>query len=221
MAADDRMAAGAPATARPKIAVADLGSGNLRSVEKALAAAGGDVTVSADADVLARADKVVVPGQGAFGACVAGLSRDGGALTQAVREVLRSGRPYLGICIGMQILFEASEENPDCRGLGVLPGRVRRFTPASGLKIPHMGWNQTRRGPAATDMLSTTPDGSYFYFVHSYYPEPARAGDVALASEHGQTFCAAVARDNLFACQFHHEKSQAAGLGLLRRFVSL
>jgi len=209
------------AAARPRIAVADLGSGNLRSVEKALAVAGGDVTVSADADVIARADKVVVPGQGAFGACVAGLSRGGGALTQAVLEAIRGGRPYLGICIGMQILFDASEEDAGCRGLGVFPGRVKRFTPAPGLKIPHMGWNQTRRGPAANDVLSTTPDGSYFYFVHSYYPDPERPGDVALSSDHGQPFCAAVARDNVFACQFHPEKSQAAGLGLLRRFVSL
>jgi imidazole glycerol-phosphate synthase subunit HisH len=163
----------------------------------------------------------VVPGQGAFGACMAGLTRAGGALAQAVLEAIRGGRPYLGICIGMQVLFEASEEDAACRGLGVLPGRVKRFSPAPGLKIPHMGWNRTRRGPAVTDLLSTTPDGSYFYFVHSYYPEPARPEDVALSSDHGETFCAAVARDNVFACQFHPEKSQAAGLGLLRRFVTL
>jgi len=207
--------------ARSKIAIADLGSGNLRSVEKALAAVGADVVLTADADVVGRADKLVVPGQGAFGACVSSLSREGGAMREAVLESVAAGRPYLGICIGMQVLFEASEEDPTCRGLGLLPGRVKKLAPAPGLKIPHMGWNRTRRGPAGTEMLSTTPDGSYFYFVHSYYPEPARAGDVALASEHGQTFCAAVARDNLFACQFHPEKSQAAGLALLRRFVSL
>jgi glutamine amidotransferase len=206
---------------KPKIAVADLGSGNLRSVEKALQAAGGDAAVTADPDLIARADKLVVPGQGAFGACVAGLDRGGGALGQAVREAIASGRPYLGICIGMQVLFESSEEDAGCRGLGVLPGRVRKFAPAPGLKIPHMGWNQTRRGPAAGDMLSATPDGTFFYFVHSYYPVPARAEDVALSSDHGQTFCAAVARDNVFACQFHPEKSQQAGLGLLGRFVSL
>jgi glutamine amidotransferase len=206
---------------KPKIAVADLGSGNLRSVEKALQAAGGDAAVTADPDVIARADKLVVPGQGAFGACVAGLDRGGGALGQAVREAIASGRPYLGICIGMQVLFESSEEDAGCRGLGVLPGRVRKFAPAPGLKIPHMGWKSTRRGPAAGDMLSDTPDGTYFYFVHSYYPVPARADDVALSSDHGDTFCAAVARDNVFACQFHPEKSQQAGLGLLGRFVSL
>ena len=206
--------------AKPRIAVADTGRGNLRSVEKALALAGADVTVSADADLVARADKVVVPGQGAFGGCVAGLSREGGALGEAVVEAIRSGRPYLGICIGMQVLFESSEEDATCRGLGVLPGRVRRFPGASGLKIPHMGWNRTRRGPADSDLLTAVPDGSYFYFVHSYYPEPAREADVALSSDHGVSFCAAVSHQNVFACQFHPEKSQAAGLALLRRFVN-
>jgi glutamine amidotransferase len=207
--------------AKPKIAVADLGSGNLRSVEKALAAVGGEAVVTADADLVARADKVVVPGQGAFGSCVAGLERGGGALRAALGEAIRAGRPYLGICIGMQVLFDDSEEDPSCRGLGVMPGRVRKLAAAPGLKIPHMGWNQTRRGPAGGQLLSAIPEGTFFYFVHSYYPEPARAADVALTSEHGQPFCAAVARDNVFACQFHPEKSQAAGLALLARFVSL
>jgi glutamine amidotransferase len=163
----------------------------------------------------------VVPGQGAFGACVAGLSRAGGALRQSVLDAIHAGRPYLGICIGMQVLFEDSEENPDCRGLGVMPGRVRKLAAAPGIKIPHMGWNRTTRGAAGGDMLADTPDGTCFYFVHSYVPEPARAADVALSSDHGGSFCAAVARDNVFACQFHPEKSQTAGLGLLRRFVSL
>jgi imidazole glycerol-phosphate synthase subunit HisH len=202
------------------VAVADTGSGNLRSVEKALATAGAAVVVTSDAEALARADKVVVPGQGAFGGCVAGLDRGGGALREAVLDAIGAGKPYLGICLGLQVLFEASEEDPTCRGLGVFPGRVRRFVDTPGLKIPHMGWNQTRRGPARTDVLSTTPDGSYFYFVHSYYPVPGRPEDNALSSEHGVPFCAAVARDNVFACQFHPEKSQAAGLALLRRFVT-
>jgi imidazole glycerol-phosphate synthase subunit HisH len=202
------------------VAVADLGSGNLRSVEKALAAVGARAVVTADADLVARADKLVVPGQGAFGACAAGLDGGGGALRQAVRDVIASGRPFLGICIGMQLLFESSEENPAARGLGLLPGTVRRFDDRPGLKIPHMGWNQTRRGPAAGAILDEIPEGTCFYFVHSYYPAPDRAEDVALTSDHGAPFCAAVARDNIFACQFHPEKSQAAGLALLRRFVS-
>jgi glutamine amidotransferase len=200
------------------VVVADLGSGNLRSVEKAFAAAGAAVTVTADPERVARADKLVVPGQGAFGACAAGLDRGGGALREAVAEAIRSGRPFFGICIGMQLLFEGSEENPEASGFGILPGRVRRFADRPGLKIPHMGWNQTRVGPAGA--RARCPDGSYYYFVHSYYADPARAEDVALTSEHGVSFCAAVARDNVFACQFHPEKSQAAGLALLRQFVA-
>ncbi|HXI58875.1 MAG TPA: imidazole glycerol phosphate synthase subunit HisH [Polyangia bacterium] len=218
--------------ARPRVAVADTGSGNLRSVEKALAMAGADVIVTTDADQVAAADKVVVPGQGAFGGCVAGLARDGGALGQAVLQAIRAGRPYLGICLGLQVLFEGSEEDPTCRGLGVLPGQVRRFAERPGLKIPHMGWNATRPGPTSTTALTSsqsapspvlaqTSPGTFFYFVHSYYADPARPADVALETEHGIRFCAAVARDNIFACQFHPEKSQQAGLALLRSFVTL
>lgn len=209
---------------KPRIAVADTGSGNLRSVEKALARAGADVVVTSDPDVVAAADKIVVPGQGAFGGCVAGLAREGGGLGQAVLSGIRGGKPYLGLCLGLQILFEGSEEDATCAGLGVLPGRVRRFSDQlalAGLKIPHMGWNATRRGPAAAAAraLGAIPDGTYFYFVHSYYAVPARAEDVALETDHGVPFCAAVARDNVLACQFHPEKSQAAGLALLTSFV--
>jgi imidazole glycerol-phosphate synthase subunit HisH len=199
------------------IVVADLGSGNLRSVEKALTAVGAKVAVSADADVIARASKLVVPGQGAFGACAAALDAGGGALRQAIGGFLGSGRPFFGICIGMQLLFERSDENPDALGFGLLPGRVRRFAARPGLKIPHMGWNETRRGPAAGAGVA---DGAFFYFVHSYYPDPERADDVALTSDHGATFCAAVRHGNVFGTQFHPEKSQAAGLALLRGFAS-
>ena len=206
---------------KPRIAVADTGSGNLRSVEKALARAGADVVVTPDPAVIAHADQIVVPGQGQFGACMAGLGRDGGALRQVVLEALRAGKPYLGICLGLQVLFESSEENPGCAGLGVLPGTVRRFSERPGLKIPHMGWNRTTRAPAAgTPALGRVPDGTYFYFVHSYFPVPARAEDVALESDHGAKFCAAVARDNIFAAQFHPEKSQGAGAALLSAFVA-
>jgi glutamine amidotransferase len=208
-------------SAGASVIVADLGSGNLRSVEKALAAVGARVAISADADAVARADKLVVPGQGAFGACAAGLDGGGGAMREAVMSVIRAGRPFFGICIGMQLLFEGSDESPAARGLGILPGRVRRFRDTAGLKIPHMGWNRTRRGPAgAAGPAASVADGACFYFVHSYFPDPARADDVALTSEHGVAFCAAVARDNVFGCQFHPEKSQAAGLALLRSFAS-
>jgi glutamine amidotransferase len=198
------------------VVVADLGSGNLRSVEKALAAVGAAVRVSADPEAIAGADRLVVPGQGAFGACAVALDGRGGALRQALKAFIATGRPYFGICIGMQLLFESSEENPGAHGLGVLPGRVRRFAERPGLKIPHMGWNQTRRGAGAPEGV---PDGAFFYFVHSYYPDPTRPEDVALTSEHGAPFCAAVARGPVFATQFHPEKSQAAGLALLRRFA--
>ncbi len=209
--------------AKPRIAIVDPGSGNLRSVEKALALAGGDAFVTRDADQVAGADKVVVPGQGAFGACMAGLMRDGGSLRDAVLSAIRAGKHYLGICMGLQLLFPSSEEEPGCAGLGVLPGKVVRFKIAPPLKVPHMGWNACQRPPAgaASPLLADTADDTYFYFVHSYYPVPDDTRDVALVAEHGQRFCAAVARDNLFACQFHPEKSQRAGLSLLARFVSL
>jgi glutamine amidotransferase len=209
--------------AKPRIAIVDSGSGNLRSVEKALARVGADAFITSDADQVAAADKVVVPGQGAFGGCVGGLDRGGGALRGAVMQAIGKGTPFLGICIGLQVLFEGSDEDPSCKGLGVFPGRVERFTIAPPLKVPHMGWNACRRGPAAahTPFLVDTPDDAYFYFVHSYFPVPARASDIALTAEHGVKFCAAVARDNLFGCQFHPEKSQRAGLALLGRFVAL
>jgi glutamine amidotransferase len=210
---------GAPARGRARIAVVDTGSGNLRSVEKALAAVGADVLITSDPAAVARADKVVVPGQGAFGGCMAGLSRDGGALREAVLLSVKAGKPYLGLCLGLQVLFESSEEDPSCAGLGLLPGTVKRFPVTPGLKIPHMGWNETDHGPARSPVLSRTPGGTAFYFVHSYYAAPARAEDVALTSTHGLSFCAAVARDNVFACQFHPEKSQRAGLDLLASFV--
>ena len=208
---------------KPRIAIVDSGSGNLRSVEKALESVGADAFITSDADQVARADKIVVPGQGAFGGCVAGLDRAGGALRAAVMQAIGKGTPFFGICIGLQVLFEGSDEDPSCKGLGILPGRVVRFAVEPPLKVPHMGWNACCRDAAAgrAAVLRDTPDGTYFYFVHSYFPVPARAADVALTTEHGVKFCAAVARDNLFACQFHPEKSQRAGLAVLSRFVAL
>jgi glutamine amidotransferase len=209
--------------AKPRIAIVDTGSGNLRSVEKALTVAGGNAFVTRDADQVALADKVVVPGQGAFGACMAGLMRDGGSLRDAVLAAIRAGKPYLGICMGLQLLFASSEEEPGCVGLDVLPGKVVKFKIALPLKVPHMGWNACQRPPTVpvSPILANTADGTYFYFVHSYYPVLDDPRDVALFAEHGERFCAAVERDNLFACQFHPEKSQRAGLALLARFTSL
>ena len=195
------------------IAIVDVCSGNLRSVERALAHVGGDVVVTRDPETVRRADKIVVPGQGAFGVFMRGLADRG--LGEALRAKISSGAPYLGICLGMQVLFEHSEEG-DVAGLGVFAGDVVRFRPSDPtLKVPHMGWNNI-------SLKQPTPglaDGDYVYFVHSYHCVPRDPADIAVEATHGVTFCAAVQRDNVFACQFHPEKSQAVGLGILRTFV--
>jgi glutamine amidotransferase len=195
------------------IAILDVCSGNLRSVERALAHVGGNVVVTRDAETVRKADKLVVPGQGAFGMFMKGLVERG--LGEALREKIAAGTPYLGICLGLQVLFEHSEEG-DVAGLGVLRGKVTRLVPGEqALKIPHMGWNRV----AAKQAVRGVDDGTYFYFVHSYRVEPADPGLTALETTHGVPFCAAIQRDNLFACQFHPEKSQAVGQRLLRAFV--
>ncbi len=204
------------------MAIVDTGSGNLRSVQKALEAAGARAEVTADAHEIFRADKVLVPGQGAFGSCIEGLDRNGGELRQVVLDAIARGVPYFGVCLGLQVLFESSDESPNHPGLGVFAGRVVRFDLQPPLKVPHMGWNPCHRGPAAADSraLANTPEGTSFYFVHSYYGVPTDNQVVALHSDHGVPFCAAVARDNVFACQFHPEKSQTSGLHLLREFIA-
>lgn len=203
------------------IAIVDVCSGNLRSVERAIATAGGDVAVTRDADVVRRADKIVVPGQGAFGVFMRGLAERG--LGDAVREAIASGRPYLGICLGMQVLFDASEEQGPCPGLGVVPGRVVRLRPADPrVKVPHIGWNRIARcrpDPRPDPLLAGIADGAHVYFDHSYHAVPADPALVVLGAEHGLPLTAAIRSGNLFACQFHPEKSQAVGLRLLRNFV--
>jgi len=199
------------------ITVVDVCSGNLRSVERAIAQVGGDVVVTRDADAVRRADKVVVPGQGAFGMFMRGLVERG--LGDALREAIASGRPYLGICLGMQVLFDESEEQGPCPGLGVVPGRVVRMRPTDRrLKVPHIGWNQVGfRKP--DPLLAGIAEGAYVYFDHSYYGVPADPSLVALDTEHGAAMTAAIRKDNVFACQFHPEKSQSVGLQILRNFV--
>jgi glutamine amidotransferase len=202
----------------PAIAVVDSGSGNLRSVERALARVGGAPRLTSDPDAVRRADLVVVPGQGAFADCMAEMRRRG--LDEAVREVVRSGKPYLGICLGLQILFDESEEHGPVAGLGILRGRVVKFRGGGGLKVPHMGWNQIERR-RSEPLLAGLPQGAHFYFIHSYFVQPAELELTALTCDYGGSFCAAVRRDNLFACQFHPEKSQAVGLRLLANFIEL
>ena len=202
-----------------RIAVVDYGMGNLRSVSKALehVAPEATVLVTSRADEVRAAERVVVPGQGAMPDCMRELRAKG--LAEAVVEATRT-RPFLGICIGMQMLFEHGEEG-DTPGLGVLEGVVPRFAPSPGaqrLKVPHMGWNevfQVRPHP----LWSGIADASRFYFVHSYYPAPRDASVTAGECVYGLRFTCAVARDNLFAVQFHPEKSQSAGLQLLHNFV--
>jgi glutamine amidotransferase len=200
------------------IAVVDYGMGNLRSVAKALERVGAEVDVTSDAGRVRSACAVVLPGVGAFGRCMENLRAAG--LEECVREAAASGRPFLGICVGMQILFDESEEFGPVAGLGILPGRVRRFTAdSSGIKVPHMGWNQLtvrRRAPH----LDGIRDGENVYFVHSYYVDcdPALA---ATMTPYAGEFVSSVWRDNLFAVQFHPEKSQSAGLEILSNFARL
>ena len=195
------------------IAVVDYGIGNLGSVTKGFRRAGAEVELSGDPEVLRRAAALVLPGDGAFAAAMAEIESRG--LTPVLREAIERGTPLLGICIGMQLLFEESEEHGRHRGLGILPGRVRRFE--GELKVPHMGWNTlSARRPHA--VLEGVEDGAYVYFVHSYYCDAA-AEVVIAASDYGREFPAIVGRGNVLGLQFHPEKSQAVGLRLAANFV--
>ena len=199
-----------------KIAVVDYGMGNVHSVSKALqrVAPAAQVVVTADPHAIRSADRVVVPGQGALPDCMRELEASGAR--EAVLEAARA-RPFLGTCIGIQMLFERGEEG-DTAGLGLLAGEVPRFR-LTGLKIPHMGWNEVAQSrPHA--LWAGIPDSSRFYFVHSYYPAPRDAELTAATTVYGRPFTCAVARDNIFAVQFHPEKSQSAGLQLLSNFVN-
>ena len=199
---------------RPPVAVLDYGVGNLHSAAKALDRAGADVRVVATVGEADGAAGLVVPGVGAYGACLTGLASAGGAA--AVARWLEDGRPLLGICVGMQLLFEASEEGPVADGVGVVPGKIRRLT--GGVKIPHIGWDEVTVRPGSR-LFARIGDGTRFYFVHSYAPEPDGEA-VAAVCDYGGRFGAAVEHGNLFGTQFHPEKSGAAGLALLANFVA-
>jgi imidazole glycerol-phosphate synthase subunit HisH len=199
---------------RPPVALLDYGVGNLHSAAKALDRAGADVRVVPTVAEAAGAAGLVVPGVGAYGACLAGLGSAGGAA--AVATWLEGGRPLLGICVGMQLLFEASEEGPVADGVAVVPGKIRRLT--GPVKIPHIGWDEVTVRPGSR-LFAGLGDGTRFYFVHSYAPEPDGEA-VAAVCAYGGRFAAAVEHGNLFGTQFHPEKSGAAGLTLLANFVS-
>ncbi len=196
------------------IALIDYGAGNLRSVHNALVASGADgVVVTADPDIVANADRIVLPGVGAFAACMNGLSAIDGLIEAMDRRVRSDGVPFLGICVGMQLLADAGEEHGTHTGLGWIGGTVRAFDPAPGLRIPHMGWNDVV--PTVEHPVLAAGEA---YFLHGYHF--ADTADVLAASSHGETFTAAVGRDNMIGLQFHPEKSQAYGLATLERFLA-
>ena len=201
------------------IALLDYGAGNVRSVQKALTAAGGDVQLAPNPEAVAQADAVVLPGVGAFDDCINAMQRQ--ELFEAARAFVSTGKPFLGICVGYQALFEKSEEFNSCAaGLGIFEGSVVRF-PDTEAKVPQIGWNEVQFTKPDCPILQGIESGSHFYFVHSYYPQPKDESIVATRTEYGVDFASAVWRDNVFATQFHPEKSQKVGLQLLTNFVNL
>jgi glutamine amidotransferase len=202
------------------IALLDYGSGNLRSVHKALVKIGAEVEIVTQAAKLGNARAAVLPGVGAFDDCMQALQKQ--ELLEASREFIRTGRPFLGICVGYQALFEKSEEfNSRKAGLGVFSGKVVRFSEKRGLKIPQIGWNQLEEIRTDCALFNGIAEGSYVYFVHSFYPKPDDPSIVSTRTTYGETFASSAWRDNVFATQFHPEKSQQVGLRLLNNFVKL
>ncbi|MBE5988343.1 MAG: imidazole glycerol phosphate synthase subunit HisH [Paenibacillaceae bacterium] len=200
------------------IAIIDYDAGNLKSVEKALTSLGEIPVVTRDKETILAADKVILPGVGAFGDAMDKLCQYD--LPDVIRKVTEKGTPFLGICLGQQLLFDSSEECEGVKGLSVLPGKIVRFPDQSGLKVPHMGWNSLTIRPGAR-LFKGLESGAYVYFVHSYYLEADRESDVAASCEYGVAFGASVERDNVFACQFHPEKSGDTGLKILKNFIEL
>lgn len=199
------------------ITIVDYGMGNLRSVQKAFEKVGSQAVISSQPEEIAQATKLVLPGVGAFRDAIQALKDQ--SLVEPILEQIHSGKPFLGICLGLQLLFETSYEDGEYAGLGVIPGKVVRFQDQPDLKIPHMGWNQIEStGPHP--ILAGIPEQEYFYFVHSYYVAPEEESVVAAYTDYGCRFASMVARDNIVAAQFHPEKSQSAGLKLLENFAS-
>lgn len=202
------------------IALLDYGSGNLRSVHKALLKVGADIRIARLPKEMADARAVVLPGVGAFDDCIHAMEKQ--SLLEASREFIRSGRPFLGICVGYQALFEKSEEFNSCAGgLGIFQGKVVRFPNGNGLKVPQIGWNQLEIVQPQCPLFRGVENGSYVYFVHSFFPRPADSSVVATRTSYGETFASSAWQDNVFATQFHPEKSQKVGLQLLKNFVEL
>lgn len=199
------------------IGIIDYDAGNIRSVEKALSYLGEKTVVSRDPDILKSVDKVILPGVGSFGQAMENLHRY--ELVPVIRDMIEDGKPFLGICLGLQLLFESSEETPGVAGLGILKGKIVRIPEGPGLKIPHMGWNSlnVREGASLFKGLEKEP---YVYFVHSYYLQAKDPKIVAATAEYGVTIHASVEKENVFACQFHPEKSSKTGLAILKNFLA-
>lgn len=203
-----------------KVALIDYGAGNLRSVANALRELGVEPVIAASPDLLTDATHLVLPGVGSFGDCMEQLARRD--LLDSIRDWVKAGKPYLGICLGYQILFDSSEETPGVSGLGLISGTVRRFKEQPGLKIPHMGWNSVVPANPESGNWAELGAEPYFYYVHSYFPVPDDDSVIAARTSYGaDTFAAAVELPNLLACQFHPEKSQTAGLRLIRNFLGI
>ena len=200
------------------IAIVDYQMGNLRSVQKGFEKVGHDAVITSDRDTLARAEKIVLPGVGAFADAIGELRRR--ELVDPLREMIAAGKPLLGICLGLQLLFDVSYEDGCHEGLGVIAGEVRRFELPPEFKVPHMGWNQSEILCQAP-ILDSIGNGTHFYYVHSYHVVPKDHDVVAIEAEYHRPFCAAIWRDNVFATQFHPEKSQADGLRILKNFAEL
>ena len=200
------------------IGIIDYDAGNIKSVEKAVNALGQETVVSRDPQMLLQADKVILPGVGAFGDAMGRLRQYG--LEEVIREIAGRGTPFLGMCLGLQLLFDSSEESPGVKGLGLLPGKILRIPEKEGLKIPHMGWNSLSIRPGAR-LFRGIPENSYVYFVHSYYLKAEDESIVAASAEYGVHIHASVEKGNLFACQFHPEKSSSTGLAILKNFIEI
>ena len=200
------------------IAIIDYDAGNLKSVEKALVSLGEEVLVSRDSSAILQADKVILPGVGSFGDAMNNLDKFG--LVDTIKKVTRNGTPFLGICLGLQLLFKESDETPGAEGLDILPGKILKIPAKDGFKIPHMGWNSLDVKPGAK-LFKGLEGNPYVYFVHSYYLKAADEGIVAATTEYTTHIHASVESGNVFACQFHPEKSSDVGLKILKNFASL
>ena len=200
------------------IAIIDYDAGNIRSVEKALQFLGEEVIVTRNREEILQADKVILPGVGAFGDAMAKIRSYG--LEEVIHEVVDKKTPFLGICLGLQLLFETSDESEGVKGLGILPGKIVRIPDAPGLKIPHIGWNSLKF-PSEGTLFQGLPEDSYVYFVHSYYLQAEDESIVKATTEYGVTIHASVEKDNVYACQFHPEKSSGVGMQILKNFIAV